>query len=532
MNTEIQKRTIIIGTRGSQLALWQAHYTQTQLERIGHQVKLQIIKTTGDKIQNVSFNKIEGKGFFTKELEEALLNEDIDMAVHSYKDLPTTQPDGLSIIANSYRENPADWLIINKNSTERKFLSLKEGATVGTSSPRRASQLLHFRPDLKIKAIRGNVPTRVKKADEEVDAVVLAAAGLNRLDLDLSNYIVVKLPPILFIPAPAQGVLAFQIREKDQELARILSQIHDEYTAQSIYVERSILNKLEGGCQQPIGIYCKKDEETYHLWATYGTTNPTTENQEEKEVHDFKIKRIYLNDENPSILINQAVELLKQPTSKRVFITRDLDKATFFKTNLTKQGHQVFGESLIEFSPVAFNETPVTDWLFFSSRRGVQYFFEQSPTLSENIQVAAIGQGTALALKKYQQDIHFIGEHTDLQQVANEFEKLAANQKVLFPMAQNSLQHIQKLLEGKVQVQNLVVYGNQPKRNFNLPEVDVVVFTSPLNVKTYLNQQALSSHQTIVAIGASTAKALEEAGYTDIRLPFSFNELSLADVCY
>lgn len=257
-------RKIIIGSRGSDLALWQAHHVEGRLQALGHQVEIKIIKTQGDKIQHLSFDKMEGKGFFTKELEEKLLNGDIDLAVHSHKDLPTEHPEGLIIAAVSEREDPSDLLLIRKEQTdETKKWELKDNPVVGTSSARRKSQLLHHRPDIEIKDLRGNVPTRINKLREgQYDAIMLAAAGVERLKLDLSDLHVVKLDPKEFIPAPAQGVLGLQIRETDKDLAEILSNLNDEEVARRIGVERRILNLFEGGCQMPLGAYCEETDGT------------------------------------------------------------------------------------------------------------------------------------------------------------------------------------------------------------------------------------------------------------------------------
>ncbi|MEC7005756.1 MAG: hydroxymethylbilane synthase, partial [Bacteroidota bacterium] len=177
-------RNIIIGSRGSELALWQANYVKDQLKSIGLSSTIKIIKTKGDQIQHLSFDKIEGKGFFTKEIENELLSNKIDLAVHSLKDLETNQPEGLCIAAVPTRENPADCLLINSKGFDRKQdLNLKDSAVVGTSSARRKNQLLFFREDLQLRDLRGNVPTRVDKLRKgEYDAIVLAKAGLNRLD--------------------------------------------------------------------------------------------------------------------------------------------------------------------------------------------------------------------------------------------------------------------------------------------------------------------------------------------------------------
>lgn len=251
-------RKIIIGSRGSDLALWQAHHVEARLQALGHEVEIKIIKTQGDKIQHLSFDKMEGKGFFTKELEEKLLDGEIDLAVHSHKDLPTEHPEGLIIAAVSEREDPSDLLLIAKEKVDgSRKLELIENAVVGTSSARRKSQLLHHRPDIEIKDLRGNVPTRINKLREgQYDAIMLAAAGVERLKLDLSEFHVLKLNPTEFIPAPAQGVLGLQIRETDTELAEISSNLNDTSVARRIGVERRILNLFEGGCQMPLGAYC------------------------------------------------------------------------------------------------------------------------------------------------------------------------------------------------------------------------------------------------------------------------------------
>jgi len=223
-----------IGTRGSKLALWQANFAKQALADIGVESELHIIKTKGDQIQHLSFDKIEGKGFFTKEIETALLNKEVDLAVHSMKDLPTEKVEGLVVAGVSARANPADWLIIKKTSfTPDNILSLPENAKVGTSSARRKAMLLDLCQGVSTHDIRGNVPTRLRKLQEEdLDAIILAAAGLIRLELDLSEFEVIKLHPKEFIPAPAQGVIAYQVREDDIELRRTLKKIHHPEVAE------------------------------------------------------------------------------------------------------------------------------------------------------------------------------------------------------------------------------------------------------------------------------------------------------------
>ena len=263
---------IRLGTRGSRLALWQANKTKNELVSKGIDVDIKVIKTKGDKVQHLSFDKIEGKGFFTKEIEDALLNLEIDLAVHSLKDLPTGMNSALTIAGVSNRADPADWLIIDPSSVDSsQTLKLKYGARVGTSSARRKCQLLSIRKDLKMIDIRGNVPTRLQKLlTEDFDAIMLAAAGLTRLELDLSSFKVVKLHPREFVPAPAQGVLAYQVRTDDIRMRRLIADIHQSGVADLSNVERLVLSMFEGGCHMPLGVYCEKDAMgNYHAWGAY-----------------------------------------------------------------------------------------------------------------------------------------------------------------------------------------------------------------------------------------------------------------------
>lgn len=265
-------RKYVIGTRGSQLALWQANHFHRMMTSRGHSVEIKIIKTKGDKIQNLSFDKIEGKGFFTKELEDALLDGDIDVAVHSLKDLSTSMPDGLLIGAVSERAAPNDILIIKKESCNpEKILKLKEGASIGTSSIRRKVLLEDLRADCEVLPLRGNVPTRVEKLrTTELDGIILAKAGIDRLALDLSDFEVLVLHPREFTPAPAQGVMGYQIRTEDKEFRQILASVNDKQTMNCTNIERKTLKHLDGGCQLPLGVYCYLDPaKNYHVHGIY-----------------------------------------------------------------------------------------------------------------------------------------------------------------------------------------------------------------------------------------------------------------------
>lgn len=289
---------ITIGSRGSDLALWQANHVKRQLENLGHEVEIKVIVTQGDAIQHLSFDKLEGKGFFTKEIEVALLDKSIDLAVHSHKDLETNPPAGLIIAAVSEREDPSDLLLINKAKVDKtQDWNLALNASIGTSSARRKSQILRFRNDLKISDLRGNVPTRIQKLrDGNYDAIVLAKAGVDRLRLDLSEFFVEVLNPTEFVPAPAQGVLGLQIREDDTRMAEIMQHLNHTDVAKRIGVERKVLNLLDGGCQLPLGVYCPNEKQVFVSHATSS---------------DVAAKGYYYEPENLEEIVAQIVVDLK-----------------------------------------------------------------------------------------------------------------------------------------------------------------------------------------------------------------------------
>lgn len=264
----MSKPSIRIATRGSDLALWQARSVQRQLEELGCFVELKIIQTQGDRIQDLSFDKLEGKGFFTKEIEAELLNGNVDLAVHSHKDLETTPPAGLIIAAVSQREDPSELLLIRSEAHDPlQKLELKQGAVVGTSSARRQSLLRSYRADLRIDELRGNVPTRIDKLRKgDYDAILLAKAGVVRLGLDTSDLVTLTLDPTAFIPAPAQGVLGLQVRENDAVTYAWARKLNHSAVENQICVEREVLKNMEGGCHLPLGVY--NDGKVVHV--SYG----------------------------------------------------------------------------------------------------------------------------------------------------------------------------------------------------------------------------------------------------------------------
>ncbi|MCA2005145.1 MAG: hydroxymethylbilane synthase [Ignavibacterium sp.] len=259
-----------MGSRGSELALWQANFVKKELEKKhrGLSVEIKIIKTKGDKILDVALSKIGDKSLFTKELEIKLLNKRIDLAVHSLKDLQTQIPAGLKLAAVTKRHDVEDVLIARKKGTT--IYSLKENAVVATGSLRRRAQLQHLRPDIKVVDLRGNVPSRIKKfLESDWDAIILARAGVERLGL--KNYISSFISKEEILPAVGQGALGIEIHEENEFANEIVKSIHHQETFIAVTAERALLRALEGGCQVPIGAFAEVRTTGLYLDAMVGS---------------------------------------------------------------------------------------------------------------------------------------------------------------------------------------------------------------------------------------------------------------------
>lgn len=265
----MEKKKIIIGSRSSDLALWQAYHVKKELEKKnkGLSVEIKLIQTKGDKILDVALSKIGDKGLFTKELEIHLLNRTIDIAVHSLKDLQTDIPKGLKLAAVSKRHDVEDVLIARKKGMT--IDKLPDGATVATGSLRRRCQLQHMRPDINIVELRGNVPTRIQKfLDSNWDAIILARAGVERLKLQKHISSIISTDEIL--PAVGQGALGIEIHEDNKFAFDVVQTIHDENTFAAIAAERTLLKALEGGCQVPIGAFAQVKSNGFYLTGMVG----------------------------------------------------------------------------------------------------------------------------------------------------------------------------------------------------------------------------------------------------------------------
>jgi len=512
----LQIKKITIGSRGSNLALWQANYVKEKLSNLGIESNIKIIKTKGDKIQNLGFDKIEGKGFFTKEIENALLKNEIDLAVHSLKDLETKQPKGLCIAAIPKREDPADVLLINPNAVdESKILNIIKSPVVGTSSARRKNQLLLFREDVNIKELRGNVPTRINKLrTKECDAIVLAKAGLNRLKIDLSEFYIQELPVSSFIPAPAQGALGLQVRESDKELKKTLEKISHKDSEENVNFERKILNGINGGCHSPFGVYSVKDKNGERTtWVSFSD----------------KVSKTPLRFISKSSNIKTIVSKINSkiyPFS--IWISRSLAKDSII-TRLTKSSPiSLTAKSLIEMKILKIHLLPSSDWVFINSAFALNSIMHLKSGLKSK-KIAAFGQSTAKYIQKNSLKVDFIGEGSP-KNVAKDFSSMVnSDEIVFFPSSNRSLGTVQSVMDNrkKIIVETYQTFLIDKK----VENHDYLVFTSPSNVEAFLLSNKVKN-QKIISIGPSTTKALKNAGIINVHESFQSSELALLDVVF
>ena len=505
---------IIIGSRGSKLALWQANYVKDTLLKLGINSQIKIIKTKGDRIQHLSFDKIEGKGFFTKEIEAALLDQDIDLAVHSLKDLETDQPKGLSLGAIPVRENPSDTLLIHRNAVDpSNYLDIIKKGVVGTSSARRKNQLLLFREDLIIKDLRGNVPTRINKLKDGLyDAIVLARAGLNRLEIDVSKFHVLHLSPSIFIPAPAQGALGLQIRNNDEYMIKILSKINHKETEGDVAFERRILNGIGGGCHSPMGAFSKINQNgKRNTWVTF------SENVDKTPIRFF-------SDSESTEEILKKIEQKKR--SKKVWISRELNSDSILRKLLENSNCYITSQSLIEKTKLSLEFLPKCDWIFFNSSFCYDSI-KQLKSIFKNKKIAAFGDATARYLKAQNLKVSFIGTGSP-NNVAKDFKStIDRDDVVFFPSSNISIGTVQKLILEK----NKTVKKSYETKLLKkiIEHHDYFIFTSPSNVEAYVKTNSLKGVKAI-SIGPTTTQTLKDNGATNIYQASESSELALADI--
>ncbi len=514
-------RPLVIGTRGSRLALWQADHIETRLKARGVECQQRIIKTKGDQIQDIGFDKMEGKGFFTKEIENELLAGSIDLAIHSCKDLETRDPEGLHIAAIAGRAACEELLIIRREALDlRNALELKQGAIVGTSSARRKSQLRMFRPDVNIRDLRGNVPTRVEKLRSgDYDAILLAKAGIDRLGLDLKDLEVRILDPRLFVPAPAQGALAVQSRAADTRANHAAEDLHDDLAALCVGLERAVLFGYRGGCQVPLGVHAVKHGARVDLWASAA------------RVWEEMPRRIHLHGEDVNALAAETLRRLQAPLAPmRVVITRAMNGDELLARVLTAHGLHVSGAELLTPAAVPFGNVPEHDRIFFTSRNAVRCFVQGGGDLLLS-PCDAMGPGTAAEVREHGGEVVFIGDGPDTPTIAQEYVERFGHLRVLFPCTAQGLRTVQQVMPMGNAI-DLPVYEMRPVRFTRPLSGDLVIVTSPNHADALHAVTDLGRWEHVVAMGTSTAKRIHELSGVTAHIPWASNEMALLDAVF
>ena len=544
------EKAIRIGTRGSQLALYQANVVKEELTQKFPELHFQIvvIKTKGDKILDVPLSKIGDKGLFTKELEVAMFDNEIDMAVHSLKDLPTRFPEGVVLGAVLKRGEVRDALIC---STKRTLRELTTDDIIATSSLRRKAQLLRINKDFKIIEIRGNVNTRIRKMEEGYCTVmVMAGAGLQRLGMD--NYISELIDTDLVIPACSQGAIAVEIRENDPVIARLLSAINDKDTLLATDAERAFLRKLEGGCQIPVGSFSHIHGENFEITGFISSINGDEFLKEKAEgpiAQAVGIAEKLAED----LLRKGGREILKAirlddpfekknelPLYGKIFIsTRAPETGDTLPDLLSAQGATLLSLPMIEIHSSVLkpedskiiNSLGNYDWLFFTSRNGVAHFFKQlidqtgSSELPTGLRIAVVGSKTASELEYYGYSPTFIGKKHGSAELAAEFCHIhrPENSRILLALGNLADDTLKNRLSPDNQVDRIDVYETcQPHsadpmviKRITDGLYDMILFTSPSTFNHFTSFVDISLLGTlkIGSIGTTTSKTILEAGY-------------------
>jgi hydroxymethylbilane synthase len=540
-------RVIRIGTRGSKLALYQAYRVRDELQEQFPDLtfSIEIIKTKGDKILDVALSKIGDKGLFTKEIEEALFNKEIDMAVHSLKDLPTRFPDGAKLGAVLERGEFRDALV---SLDGRKIENLTSNDIIATSSLRRKAQLLKINKDFKIVEIRGNVNTRIRKMEEGYcNVMIMAAAGLQRLEM--GQYITEYLDTEKMIPACSQGAIAVEIRDNDPLVEEVVSKINHRETYSATEAERAFLRTLEGGCQIPVGSYTKIDGDHFKITGFISSIDgseflkDSAEGDLSQAVYlSMKLaKNLY--DRGGKAILNRIREenLMKSPADlplkEKVIISTRGVEGDSLPDILKDQGATVLSLPMIEIVPADLDDKAISvlkdlksfDWIFFTSKNGVVNFFHHLITVLGNtnlppsLKIATVGYKTALELDYYGYAPHFISEGNSSEDMVSQFlQTYPQNKRIL--LAQGSLagSSLEDCLSCANQISRINVY-NTVKPTTADPEIlnliknnlyDLLIFTSPStfsNFCSFYGEDKLNDLK-IATIGPTTSKAIREKG--------------------
>ena len=560
------KDIIRIGTRGSKLALYQAYQVKEELQQHYPEIKfiIEVIKTKGDKILDVPLAKIGDKGLFTKEIEEALFNQEIDMAVHSLKDLPTRFPEGAKLGAVLKRGDIRDALI---STTNRKIEDLTANDIIATSSLRRKAQLLRINKNFKIVEIRGNVNTRIRKMEEGYcDVMVMAAAGLQRLEM--AEYISDLFDPEVMIPACSQGAIAIEIRENDPFAEEIVSKINDKETLIATEAERTFLRTLEGGCQIPVGSYSRIEGDQFHITGFISSIDGTQYIEDSADgnisqavqLSEKLAKGLYnrggreilnaIRDEN--LLLSHSELTLKD---KVIISTRALDPGDSLPGLLNSCGAQLLSLPMIEIAPSPLdadmieklNNLEAFDWIFFTSKNGVSNFFKHlidvkgNSELPKTVNIAVIGSKTALELEYYGYAPNLISEENTSEELLNQFYKIyhPVNLRLLLSLGNLADQTLFNRLSVENKVSRINVYQTVKPKDTDAVIIDLIkndrydliVFTSPSTFHHFCSFYGIDqiAKLKMASIGTTTSNAIREAGFEPLFTAKKSNAEGLRD---
>ncbi len=514
-----------IGTRGSDLALWQAHYVESELAEEA-EVEIVIIKTRGDAIQDVPLTQVEGKSFFTAELERALLDGDVDLAVHSHKDMETQAVPGLAIAAVPERGLVDEWLLISKQAHDpsASLLPLKAGAKVGTSAPRRQAQLLALRGDVMVETLRGNVPTRVDRLREgRYDAIVLAGAGLSRLEIDTTGLVVVPLPVLHFVPSPAQGALALQVRSDHSELVELCQKVfHHEPTAQAVSAERSMLARAGGGCHLPLGALARPLSQSADEAAAWeaivfvGADHPTM-GSPDRWGHGSGATAQGAVDEAWTSVTSGGPTLAGPLAGLSVTLVGAAASDSLLGQRIEQSGAAVSYEQVLAFQSVRVPDLPAKmarlnpgDVVAVTSREAARRLSGQRvPT---GVVVAAVGPGTAHALSAQGLNAHIVGRGGAAALAA--LIEVPEGGRVLFPCAEDSRPELPEALAARgIAVERVPVYRTVSQaQGDTVSDADVVIYMSPSAVASAVSLGRVdpSARLLRIGLGRSTCEALQD----------------------
>ena len=543
-------KTIKIGTRGSKLALYQAFLVQEELQKNFPETTfiLEIIKTKGDQILDVALSKIGDKGLFTKEMETALFNGEIDMAVHSLKDLPTKFPEGAKLGAVLKRGDIRDALI---SLDGRKINDLTSKDVIATSSLRRKAQLLRINADFKIIEIRGNVNTRIRKMQEGYcDVMVMAGAGLQRLEM--SEYISELFDPELMVPACSQGAIAVEIRENDPDTEVLLAKINHAETLLATEAERTFLGTLEGGCQIPVGSYTKIEGDKFKITGFISSIDG------KKFIKDSAVgeisQAVYLSAKLAKNLYNRGgAEILREIRNenlanpqteltlkdKVIISTRALEASDTLPEIIRSSGAKLLSLPMIEIIPSSLdpqmaeklNNLDQYDWIFFTSKNGVVNFFKLlidargNTELPKTVKLAVIGYKTGLELEYYGYAPTFINEGNTAEEFVSRFNEKyqPENLNILLSLGNLADNTLQNNLSVNNTAHRINVYQTVKPAQANSgileliknEQYDLIIFTSP---STFDNFSSFYDHLLLeklkmASIGSVTTMAIQKAGF-------------------